>query len=102
MGRWAQRNRAGGTVNNFASMMQVTVSAGLPTQAVIDYTPGGNLALLSSGDFTSEPSGQSGNFQIVSGTNQLTVAFPLTILADTTLTYEGNVVGFLTPQVFVR
>jgi len=98
MGRWAQRTRQGGSVNVFASMQLAVVDGGDPTTLIITYTDGGNEALLTAADFESNPSGELGTFQAVTGANELTVQFSGDVSSDDDVTYSGNAVGFLTPQ----
>lgn len=98
MGRWAQRTRQGGSVNVFTSMQLAVVDGGSTDTLIITYTEGGNEALLSAADFEATPSGEVGTFQVVTGTNELTVQFSGDVSGDDDVTYSGNAVGFLTPQ----
>lgn len=99
MGRWAQRVRAGGTVNQFNSITNVQFESN-PEDKDLTYANVVNAASLVAATFASQPSGEVGASIAQLSANVIRVTFTGDVSMDTETVYSGNTVGFRTPQTF--
>ena len=98
MGRWAQRVRAGGTVNNFNRMISVTLGGSGSDQLTIEYANPIAANTLVANTFTSNPSGATGTVVNQVSANVVEIDLDADASGDTDVSYGGNTVGVVTPQ----
>lgn len=98
MGRWAQRTRAGGTVNQFNRMTVAHVAVFGNDSCDVTYANPLNAAALTASDFSSQPSTEGGASISQLSANVIRITFSNPVDTDTSLDYGGNAVGFITPD----
>lgn len=99
MGRWSQRRRAGGGPPLITSGISITLGQIDGTMTVI-LTYDGNITAgdFNEASFTTHPSNTSANAISQESVNALNLEFTEDISTDTTISYNGSVVGVTTPQ----
>lgn len=98
MGRWAQRTRAGGTVNNFNQMTEALVTDAPNGLVEVTYDNPVNGLLFNPNTFTVTGAPEQAIALTQLSANVIELEFPIDITAETDLLYDGVVAGIITPQ----
>lgn len=101
MGRWAQRRRAGASNTAAASTTGGQIASASITgtgQARVVYTTPVTAAAFDETTFTSSPSGLPGDSVAQFNATTINVEFDGSILADTSIVYNGSVGGLKSPD----
>ena len=96
MGRWSQRKRRGGGVNELNYITHIQDVGG--DSATFDYRFAINGPLLNAASFESNPSAAVGISIIQNTPTQIVITFNDPIAGDTSVTYSGSTPGIRTPQ----
>jgi hypothetical protein len=96
MGRWAQRQRTGGGINQPIQMIAAVGFSG--TVIDIEYSAPISVLALTAADFESNPSGEAGIVRAQISPTKARVTFSGPIGSDTDVTYTGSVANVVSPQ----
>lgn len=96
MGRWAQRTRAGGGINELNSILLATKSGSF--SALLTYAFNIDATQLGLADFESELSSEQPDSINQIDNRSVELNFAGDISGDTQIVYSGATGGILTPQ----
>lgn len=99
MGRWAQRERAGGGATPASSPISITLAVYDAFFSVtLTYSADINVADFAAADFISQPSGINPIIVAQGTSSELVLTLDAGSLGDTSIDYAGAAPNVLTPQ----
>jgi hypothetical protein len=96
MGRWAQRQRGGGGINQPIAILSATIADS--THAHAQFSRAVVAAEFNGFFFQSDPSSEVGQSVSQISAQVLEIEFAGDITSDTDLIYSGSVANVITPQ----
>lgn len=99
MGRWAQRQRQGGTVPPINYMVSAQIGGSGQDQVTVQFSRPVSALVFNPASFQSLTSGEVANSVVQAGAYGILVTFSASLAGDAQLQYGAALTGFNFPQV---